>query len=744
MAESSLSSLSKYKYDGREYLRRNSEETVGPSTVTLLGDDFSRLSLAALTAAEYVSSNENFNQFIKRAKFPKYYSMSARMETYLNWYFKHQHPGELAKAGFFSTGEDDEVYCFYCGGRLYDWASNVMPWEEHALYFPRCEWLLQQKGIAFVEKIQSKKANLSSEKEVQRSSLNSSRNKVNSPVCSTIDMSILDNRIQSFKGHDQLFRYSVEEFAAAGFFFIVINNTIKCYMCEIEIYNWRDGFSPIEIHQKRSPTCLLVARASDLDDKETASDYRNKKQNTSCKRLNEKGDETPYKNNVQSIEDYRKEYDRLLSLYHWPVCPIVDRCDLAAAGFYWKDKLVSITVQCFACFGKVEKWKVGENPEEKHKLLYPSCPFLMGKETDNVAITHEQKNFALRIFSERDALKKDEGRSYYVSRYNSSSEDFVHLKSESLDDPLFKLAQYPQFYFEMCRLKSFISWPSHHCISLTTLAAAGFFSNDIEDQVTCFFCGGKLHQWEANDEPWEEHARNFPHCKWLEEQKGKNFVDNVQKKYGTSVGVNHTTQHGHVAVSTERKLGRGEVLPAKTYNKKKDGTVKAEYDLDSILKSEEVQVLVGMGFDVSTIKTVIRKRLKQGLSAYQDTEDLLNAIFVEDENSQTSDDNETKRRGSDPVHSLENQRQTENNQDDVRKSLQTMETEDTQNKLALLSQKLEKLEEKNLCKICVDGEVDVLFLPCKHLVVCKNCSEKLDECPICRSYIDEKVNVFKP
>ena len=36
-----------------------------------------------------------------------------------------------------------------------------------------------------------------------------------------------------------------------------------------------------------------------------------------------------------------------------------------------------------------------------------------------------------------------------------------------------------------------------------------------------------------------------------------------------------------------------------------------------------------------------------------------------------------------------------------------------------------RLREQKTCKVCMDAEVGVVFLPCGHLVVCPNCAPNL-------------------
>ncbi|XP_040007108.1 putative inhibitor of apoptosis [Xiphias gladius] len=54
------------------------------------------------------------------------------------------------------SGRNDDVKCFCCDGGLRCWESGDDPWVEHAKWFPRCEYLLQEKGQEFVHQIQAR------------------------------------------------------------------------------------------------------------------------------------------------------------------------------------------------------------------------------------------------------------------------------------------------------------------------------------------------------------------------------------------------------------------------------------------------------------------------------------------------------------------------------------------------------------------------------------------------------------
>ncbi len=46
------------------------------------------------------------------------------------------------------------------------------------------------------------------------------------------------------------------------------------------------------------------------------------------------------------------------------------------------------------------------------------------------------------------------------------------------------------------------------------------------------------------------------------------------------------------------------------------------------------------------------------------------------------------------------------------------------------------------CVVCLEKLASMLLLPCKHVCVCKGCSERLAECPLCRAKIAEKIEPF--
>ncbi|KAL1541734.1 hypothetical protein AAHA92_25919 [Salvia divinorum] len=58
-------------------------------------------------------------------------------------------------------------------------------------------------------------------------------------------------------------------------------------------------------------------------------------------------------------------------------------------------------------------------------------------------------------------------------------------------------------------------------------------------------------------------------------------------------------------------------------------------------------------------------------------------------------------------------------------------------------QEYERLQnEKILCRVCFEGEICTVLLPCRHRILCSSCSDKCRKCPICRVFIEERLPVY--
>ena len=90
---------------------------------------------------------------------PHMLSSEARLKIFLDnssiWpaYGIRATPQQIVDAGMFYLGERDRVKCWYYNGGLQNWERNDDPMEEHAKWFPLCEFVLQQKSPDYVHQI---------------------------------------------------------------------------------------------------------------------------------------------------------------------------------------------------------------------------------------------------------------------------------------------------------------------------------------------------------------------------------------------------------------------------------------------------------------------------------------------------------------------------------------------------------------------------------------------------------------
>uniref|UniRef100_A0A9R1SQV8 RING-type E3 ubiquitin transferase n=2 Tax=Cyprinus carpio TaxID=7962 RepID=A0A9R1SQV8_CYPCA len=109
--------------------------------------------LQRLTVDEQVLSGQ--------AVYPEMESQDSRLSSYQNWPpGAPVQPDALARAGFFYTGHGDNVKCFFCDGGLRNWEPGDDPWQEHAKWFPQCEYLLQSRGREYVSNVQQSYFNM--------------------------------------------------------------------------------------------------------------------------------------------------------------------------------------------------------------------------------------------------------------------------------------------------------------------------------------------------------------------------------------------------------------------------------------------------------------------------------------------------------------------------------------------------------------------------------------------------------
>ena len=79
------------------------------------------------------------------------------------------------------------------------------------------------------------------------------------------------------------------------------------------------------------------------------------------------------------------------------------------------------------------------------------------------------------------------------------------------------------------RFQTFSRW--QHPISPREMTDAGFWYLGDGDRVQCFYCSGTLRNWQANENPWFEHAKWFPLCEFVLQKQSVEYVQKICSQY---------------------------------------------------------------------------------------------------------------------------------------------------------------------------------------------------------------------
>lgn len=266
---------------------------------------------------------------------------------------------------------------------------------------------------------------------------------------------------------------------------------------------------------------------------------------------------------------YNREDTRLESFRNWNV-PYISKFDLARYGFYYVGP--NDMVKCYFCRVEIGLWETNDNVLSEHLRWSPYCPLLRKRQTNNVPIdasfldqipepSYDTCGIRIRENSvaENAYSSSDRSSSGSLSSPPSSlASDSSMLLSNgpiSLQQPApFALPQqkrpeYPNYAIEAKRLESYEDWPKFMKQKPKELSDAGFFYTGKSDRVKCFSCGGGLKDWEAEDEPWEQHAMWYSNCEYLKLMKGEEYIaeclakkENSSDQKGSDVGPSNSPQ----------------------------------------------------------------------------------------------------------------------------------------------------------------------------------------------------------
>ncbi|XP_017080256.1 death-associated inhibitor of apoptosis 1-like [Drosophila eugracilis] len=210
---------------------------------------------------------------------------------------------------------------------------------------------------------------------------------------------------------------------------------------------------------------------------------------------------------------------RLKTFENWPL-EWLDKHKLAQTGLYYTQ--VHDIVKCFCCGVEIGRWEPEDQPVQEHQRWSPNCPLLCRRTTNNVPINDEALDRVLPPISYDNFIAN---RVLPAPKANADVQPETYSAPTASCNYFSESHEYPEYALKSSRLRTFKGWPRNLKQKPRQLAMAGFFYTGRQDRVRCFSCGGCFHGWDANDDPWEQHALLLSQCHFV-----KQYINTLDAK----------------------------------------------------------------------------------------------------------------------------------------------------------------------------------------------------------------------
>ncbi|KAK3603525.1 hypothetical protein CHS0354_027941 [Potamilus streckersoni] len=486
----------------------------------------------------------------------------------------------------------------------------------------------------------------------------------------------------------------------SGFYYSGTGDETICFSCGLKYRNWKEGDSPFDVHKKLSANCDFVNGSGDGNMPIRRSSDFVPSANSLTSR--EDKDEAVTQNNIrETVNSNNINKNKKIELFS-----AVDRT------------------------GNKEQSRNGMNAWNND--LRSNSSF-----TSKLSVQEKSKESEKHKSS---LSEKPKGQPVML-------QDNIKI-ADCLEKP-----KHPHYSVLTLRLESFRGWPSYLQQKPADLAAAGFYYVGVGDCVRCFFCGGGLRNWEEGDVPWDEHARWYPDCAFLKQCKEDDFV--LKKLMGVNLRSDESLE------SKPRDNVKSEERSEDTACRLTLGSEAREMDPEDPLDSPAAQSILSMGYDTEMIRKAMQMLTSRNGHGTFSAIDLMEIIFELEENpaedsdssrcsSQVPTEATTQHKVTKPKElSVDKNEQSDNDSNLKHANFAEKEKNDPSPNSSISPEELESILEQNqelkdqaTCKICMDREACMVFLPCCHMMACLQCASSLRKCPVCRQLIKGTVRAY--
>ncbi|XP_060588221.1 baculoviral IAP repeat-containing protein 7-A-like [Ruditapes philippinarum] len=469
-------------------------------------------------------------------------------------------------------------------------------------------------------------------------------------------------------------------------------------------------------------------------------------------------------NNLGMHELMKYEWARYESFMLYPHTASLSPLKLARSGFYYTGE--NKTVKCFCC-GEQFDANDYETLNEAHQSNSRNCSFARGEDSSNIPIKHSSRSDDFNVGTREH-------------------EDMIPCRN-------------PDYVTEESRRRSFRTWPHDYLRGTQMMVEAGLFYTGTGDLVRCYHCDIGIHDWSDNDNPFVEHARYSPHCHHVRQQNHR-FLAQVSRQLDADLNLpiihsggednrgqsgiiqcrytNYVTEESrlrsftnwshenerqthaladagffyvgiqdcvrcyscgiglrgwsddddpwieHVRFSPECQHVRQQKPELNTDHRQEESSSDL---ISSDMRSKSVQILKHMGYTEDRIRDAFNDLRRSGRNEIT-LNDLLDNIKNTEPNIYNRD-SPSYRMLCTRMNAANNS--GDQNESQIASGQQNERPTDT-----------DTLRHRLTCKVCLDKEICIVFLPCGHLVACEDCARNLQTCAVCRADIRESVRTY--
>eukprot|EP00105_Crassostrea_gigas_P039952 XP_019924100.1 PREDICTED: baculoviral IAP repeat-containing protein 7 [Crassostrea gigas] len=525
----------------------------------------------------------------------------------------------------------------------------------------------------------------------------------NRPICHSMNMELI--RLKSFHNFPSSKSVSTLRLARQGFYYSMEYDVTICFACGCRKRDWKSDDVIEVVHCNMSPDCPLLSSQPTCN-----IQIGNEQRDGHCineleQQINASGNDlSSNKNNISSslTSDSVSTGNKIAK-------------ELNADK---KDKKAD--VQALASRKKPNDASGNGFPSSSNR--HPSS-LTSGSVSSGNAIKTEPNidNIDKKGSSKDPSSNKTTNDLLTKTR---KQQDKINAFIRNLD-PLginFDRPKYPSYSLLTVRVSSFADWPSSLTQTPRDLAVAGFLYAGYGDYTRCVFCGGGLRNWEPGDDPWTEHARWFPKCAFVRQNKGDEFVALVQIQHQEleAMGAPNENQAGDQASGPLTSTSERSSLP-------------------NVCNLPAFQSVLEMGYPSHVIQEAfdVLKNTKDYRNIK--AEEVLEAILSGDDKPPSS-----AAKMSDSVNNIATKSYEDimNVNKKQAKSSMSLTKESEEADTRLLLEENRQLIELRMCKICMENDASIAMLPCGHLCCCTDCAPAMRKCPICRQFVKGTVRTW--